>query len=215
MSGMGKTNSVQLLAQAFDDGTPFVALDATGEYRTKLSWDVHTDMDWHRGGKWVIEPRGLLSKEASTVITSLMTAANTEFMLGDPDRRVLLLEEAHGFLPEWNFTTEKSEQAFVAKSARCILQARKFGISFIMVSQRTAVISKSAISQCENFLIFRTIDGTSLEFIDTLVGSQYREVVSGLKRYQALCVGPIFNTESPVVVDMELTSSPEAPAEAS
>ena len=60
-----------------------------------------------------------------------------------------MLEEAHAFLPEWNFTLQKSETN-VAYSTRMIMQARKFGLTFMIVSQRTAVVSKSALSQCED-----------------------------------------------------------------
>lgn len=130
-----------------------------------------------------------------------MDAASTEFQAGDPARRVLLIEEAHAFLPEWNFST-RPEQENVHESARYILQARKFELSFVFVSQRTAVISKSALSQCENFMIFRAIDATSLDFIESVVGAEFRAAVAGLQRFQALCVGPIFNAESPVIVDL-------------
>jgi DNA helicase HerA-like ATPase len=91
----------------------------------------------------------------------------------------------------------------VAQSCRYILQSRKFGIGFIFVSQRTAVISKSALSQCESYIIFRSLDDTSLQYIEGVVGSEFRGVASGLNRYQAICVGPAFNTTVPVVVDLD------------
>jgi len=202
MSGMGKTTAARLLARAFDDSTRFVAVDGTGEYRSKLGWTDVDPIDWSQGGRSVHEPRGQLAEKCTEIIEAAMTAANAEFLRGEPDRRVLLLEEAHAFLPEWNFATSFPEKDTVSKSARFILQARKFGLSFIFVSQRTAVVSKSAISQCENFVIFRTIDQTSLDFIESVVGSVFRDAVSGLRKFQALCVGPIFNTESPVIVEL-------------
>ena len=201
MSGMGKTNAAQLLSHAFNNDAVFIALDGTGEYRAKLAWETLPDDGWSSVGTWVYEPGGLPAETCKTTIRFLMTAANAEFQAGDPSRRVLLIEEAHSFLPEWNFST-RPEQDNVHKSARYILQARKFGLSFVFVSQRTAVISKSALSQCENFLMFRTIDGTSLEFIESMIGPEFRAAVAGLQRFQALCVGPIFNTEAPVIVDL-------------
>lgn len=202
MSGMGKTTAARLLARAFGDETTLVAVDGTGEYRSKLGWTVADPIDWAAGGCVVHEPRGQLSEKCAEIIQAAMTMANAEFETGDPRRRVLLLEEAHSFLPGWNFTTGLPERDTVSRSARYILQARKFGLSFVFVSQRTAVVSKSAISQCENFVIFRTIDQTSLDFIESVVGSVFTEAVSGLRKFQALCVGPIFNAESPVIVDL-------------
>jgi hypothetical protein len=201
MSGMGKTNAAQLLSQAFGANTMFLVLDGTGEYRNKLAWQALPVIGWTTPGLWVHEPAGLPALRCKETIVALMTAANAEFQAGTPSRRVLLIEEAHSFLPEWNFAT-RNEQDNVNESARYILQARKFGLSFVFVSQRTAVISKSALSQCENFLMFRTIDATSLDFIESVVGSEFRSAVAGLRRYQALCVGPIFNTEAPVIIDL-------------
>lgn len=201
MSGMGKTNAAQLLSKAFNNDAVFIALDGTGEYRAKLAWQMLPNDGWSSMGTWVYEPGGLPALTCKSTIKALMDAANTEFQAGEPSRRVLLIEEAHSFPPEWNFST-RPEQDNVHESARYILQARKFGLSFVFVSQRTAVISKSALSQCENFLMFRTIDATSLDFIESVIGPEFRAAVSGLQRYQALCVGPIFNTESPVIVDL-------------
>lgn len=201
MSGMGKTNAAQLLSRAFSAESVFIALDGTGEYRAKLAWQSLPTDGWSSAGTWVYEPGGLPASTCKTTIKALMEAANAEFPNGDPSRRVLLIEEAHSFLPEWNFAT-RPEQDNVHESARYILQARKFGLSSVLVSQRTAVISKSALSQCENFLMFRTIDGTSLDFIESVIGSEFRTAVSGLRGYEARCVGPIFNTEAPVIVDL-------------
>lgn len=184
MSGMGKTNAAQLLARAFGNNATFIALDGTGEYRAKLAWQPLPANGWSSNGTWVYEPGGLPAATCRVTIKALMDAANTEFQAGEPSRRVLLIEEAHSFLPEWNFST-RPEQDNVHESARYILQARKFGLSFIFVSQRTAVISKSALSQCENYLMFRTIDATSLDFIESVIGPEFRSAVSGLQRFQA------------------------------
>lgn len=137
------------------------------------------------------EPAGEPALKAKEFIRLLMTDANEEYAEGIPHSRTLVLEEAHSYLPEWNFTASKSESDWVAESCRYILQARKVGISFILVSRRTAVISKSALSQCESYIIFRTLDLTSLEYIEGVVGPNMRDATSSLSRYQAICVGPL------------------------
>jgi hypothetical protein len=199
---MGKTTAARLVANAFDDTSLFVTIDGTGEYKGKLHWTVANPIDWNQTGRFVHEPTGQQAEKCEEIIKAAMTVANNEYESGDSKRRVLLLEEAHSFLPELNFVTSYGERDTVARSARYILQARKFGLSFVFVSQRTAVVSKSALSQCENFIILRTIDQTSLDFIESVVGSIFRDAVSGLRKFQALCVGPIFNTESPVIIDL-------------
>src|SRR5690606_22138014 len=142
-------------------------------------------------GQYVHEIKGEQAAKCTELIQVAMTAASADYEAQAPQRRILLLEEAHAYLPEFNFTTSFAERDTVSKSARYILQARKFGLSFIFVSQRTAVISKSALSQCENYVILRTIDQTSLDYIESVVGSPFRDAAQNLKRYQAICVGPI------------------------
>jgi DNA helicase HerA-like ATPase len=131
-----------------------------------------------------------------------MKAANAEYLAGSPFRRVLLLEEAHGFVPEWNISTFPQRDA-TAESTRYIMQARKFGLRFVMVSQRTAVVSKSALSQCENYVVLRTTDETSLTYLEAVMGREAREALPRLRRFEAVCMGPAFNADGPVIVSLD------------
>jgi hypothetical protein len=63
-------------------------------------------------------------------------------------------------------------------------------------------VSKSALSQCESYAVFRTLDETSLSYLETLAGPVVREVVPALGRFEMLCIGPAFNTDGPVVVSV-------------
>lgn len=204
MSGMGKSTIARKLIDILATGSTVVALDGTGEYRSRFQFQPwQNPAGFVSTGSWVHEPIGVQSLAASQFIEQAMDAANAEYQAGAPSFRTLLLEEAHSFLPEWNFTAQKGESDNVANSCRYILQARKFGLSFILVSQRTAVISKSALSQCESYVIFRTLDDTSLQYVEGVLGREFREVATSLEKYQAVCVGPAFNTSTPVVVNID------------
>ena len=205
MSGMGKTTTAAKLAQLAQPEDAFVILDETSEYRTRLNFEpiLPSALDWDVGGVSVCEPGGELPEECKKIVEAAMQAAQAEYSNGQtPRRRYILLEEAHGWLPEWNFTVP-AQTTQVNKTCRYILQARKFNISFIMVSQRTAVISKSAISQCENYIMLRTLDQTSLEYVEGVVGSELKKVIPELSRYEAICVGPLFNSDSPIIVTLD------------
>ena len=202
MSGMGKTSVVARICDALGKEQVVVALDATGEYVSKLGVPGFVAGDLTTTGFRVKEPTGNLASEAEKFISEFMTQGNAEYREGVPKPRVLCLEEAHGFVPEWNFTT-RPEADKSALSARYIMQARKFGLSFLLVSQRTAVVSKSALSQCESYIVFRTLDDTSLSYLEGIIGGVAREVVPTLARHEALCFGPAFNSESPIVVRMD------------
>ena len=204
MSGMGKTTVARRICSVLKLDSGVVALDGTGEYSRRLGFaSLPVGSDLSIPGEWVKEPAGDPPQKCKEFIKEIMAVASGEYQAGgNVHNRTLLLEEAHSFLPEWNFATRSQSDA-VSDSCRYILQARKFGISFVFVSQRTAVISKSALSQCESYIIFRTLDQTSLEYVEGVVGSDLREAVASLGRHQAICVGPAFNTSSPVIVDLD------------
>jgi len=211
MSGMGKSTVARRIIDLLASGSVVVALDGTGEYRSRFgmtAWTEATGLS--TAGSWVHEPTGVQAQAASGFIEKVMNEANGEYTTGTPMSRTLLFEEAHAFLPEWNFVAAKNESDFVAKSCRYILQARKFGLSFVLVSQRTAVISKSALSQCESCIVLRTLDETSLQYVEGVLGQEFRDTVSGLSRYQAVCVGPAFSTTTPVVVNLDPGMEPVA-----
>jgi hypothetical protein len=201
MSGMGKTTTSNRVLSGLAGPGLALAVDATGEYRKSLGWNLWDGSPTSQGG-FVHEIAGDLPVSTETLVTSLMTAGNAEFSTGTPMSRVVLLEEAHSLIPEWNFAT-RSQQDACAITCRAIMQARKFGLSFVIVSQRTAVVAKSALGQCETYIVFRAVDDTSLSYFEGIVGSAAREVLPNLGRYEALCFGPGFNSESPVVVQMD------------
>lgn len=202
MSGMGKTGVAQRVCRAFGVTSPVIALDTTGEYARRLGFTEWVPGDFSTIGAVVYEPAGEPPQRAAELISQCMHAGNAEYkqdML--PTNRVVLLEEAHGFIPEWNFA-QRHHQDHVANSSRMIMQARKFGLQFVIVSQRTAVVTKSALSQCENYIVLKTIDGTSLDYLETVIGHEFRGAVAGLERFEALCVGPSFNSDEPVIVSL-------------
>jgi hypothetical protein len=201
MSGMGKTAVAQRVCRKLGEQNVVVALDTTGEYATRLGFPAWTN-SFSDQGHFVYEPEGDPPLKAAEFFKSCMQAGADEYKSGEnPQPRVVLFEEAHGFVPEWNFAL-RHQQDQVALTTRGIMQARKFGITVVMVSQRTAVVSKSALSQCENYIILKTLDQTSLDYLEALVGADMRHAIPSLKRYEALCVGPAFNAEEPVIVTL-------------
>jgi hypothetical protein len=199
MSGMGKTAVAQRICRTLGATNVVVALDTTGEYANRLGFPAFAD-DLGTPGYSVHEPAGDPPERAAAFIRQCMEAGAAEYRDGAPlSSRVVLLEEAHSFVPEWNFAL-RGQQDHVAYSTRMIMQARKFGITFVIVSQRTAVVSKSALSQCENYIILKTIDQTSLDYLESVVGHEMRQAIPSLRRYEAICVGPAFNAEEPVIV---------------
>jgi DNA helicase HerA-like ATPase len=201
MSGMGKTVVAARLCESLAENRPVIALDTTGEYASRLEFSQWTLGDFESRGRFVYEPQGIPPQKAAEFIEQCMTAGSDEYQAGSPLHRVVVLEEAHTFIPEFPLAL-RDHQSHIAKSTRYVMQSRKFGITFVLVSQRTAVVSKSALSQCENYIILKTLDKTSLEYFESLVGQDVRDAIPGLARYEAVCVGPAFNAEEPVIVKL-------------
>ena len=203
MSGMGKTSVAHRLASALGDVSMVVAVDVTGEYAAHLGCAAWDDAHITQTGFWVWEPQGEPPRKAREMVEKLMQAGSNEYLGGaEPVRRVVFLEEAHALIPEWNFAA-RHHQDDVNFTTRMVMQARKLGLMFVIVSQRTAVVSKSALSQCENYIVLRTIDETSLAYLEAIVGPEFREAVAHLERYEALCVGPEFNADGPVIISLD------------
>lgn len=203
MSGMGKTAVAQRICSRLGSDHVVVALDTTGEYESRLLFSAWGQDDFDTVGHFVYQPTGDPADRAASFIEQCMRAGATEYQSGNPPkRRVVLLEEAHTFLPEWNVAL-RAQQERVAFSTRMIMQARKFGLTFVLVSQRTAVVSKSALSQCENYIILKTLDQTGLEYLESLVGAEMRHAIPNLERYEAMCVGPAFNSMAPVIASLD------------
>jgi hypothetical protein len=210
MSGMGKTAISRRLIEAFGQHEFVLAMDTTGEYSSRFAfplWQFGADPNWQQGdfdtvGPHVFERPGDAPSYAAKLVKAMMDHARLEYDQGVPSFRTVVFEEAHSFIPEWNFAVGDQDSA-VRNTTRFIMQARKYGLRFVIVSQRTAVVSKSAISQCENYVVLRTIDQTSLEYLEAVIGSELRGALPSLNRYEALCVGPAFNADQPVIVTLD------------
>jgi len=202
MSGMGKTVAATRICEAFGEQHVVIGLDTTGEYASRLSFPLWDGQDFNTVGHFVYEPAGPPPTKAADFIKRCMDAGSGEYRAQQtPIPRVIVLEEAHSFVPEFPLALREHQKP-ISESTRYIMQARKFGITFLIVSQRTAVVSKTALSQCENYVILKTLDKTSLEYLESVVGPEVRDAIPTLRRYEAVCVGPAFNSDEPVIVSL-------------
>jgi hypothetical protein len=127
-----------------------------------------------------------------------------EFEAGeDPFNRILLIDEAHQFVPEpavLGFGVPGRESAITFGMQ--MMQVRKYGVCVILISQRTAVVAKSALSQCENVIAFKCVDQTGLEYLESLVGRDHRDLLPALEQGEALVFGPAFSSDMAVAIDV-------------
>lgn len=117
-------------------------------------------------------------------------------------RKILIvLEEAHTIVPETGGAGFDNDTSWVVgRIGQIALQGRKYGAGLLVVTQRTALVSKTILSQCNTFLTHNLIDQTSLQFLGSVYSSDYVRLIPNLRPRDFLAVGKAINAERPVLV---------------
>jgi DNA helicase HerA-like ATPase len=205
---MGKTTLAKNYAQFLAKNRNVTILDQTGEYIRKIGFPEFSETQLSTPFISVNEPKLseiIFPKFALEFLKSVMLKGRDEYNIGIPFSRVIVIDEAHQFIPE---------PAIIGHGAKgreesinigyLMMQVRKFGISIILISQRTAVIAKSALSQCENIIAFKSTDQTGLDYLESIVGGQVREILPRLNQGEALVFGPAFSADCPVIIKVKM-----------
>ena len=117
-------------------------------------------------------------------------------------RVCLVLEEAHSLVPEWNSATNDSDRQAVNGTARAILQGRKYGFGTVLVTQRTANVTKSILNQCNTVFGLRAFDATGMGFLENYVGPSYARVLASLRDRQAVVYGRASSCRAPLLITL-------------
>jgi hypothetical protein len=120
--------------------------------------------------------------------------------LSEEARVCLVLEEAHSLVPEWNSTTYEGDQRASNGTAKAVLQGRKYGLGVMLVTQRTANVTKTILNQCNTVFALRIYDATGMGFLRNYIGDSYADVLSGLEDRAAIVFGRASSCASPVII---------------
>src|SRR5690606_25717301 len=96
-------------------------------------------------------------------------------------RALLVFEEAHSLVPEWNAAAHDADRGAANGTARVILQGRKYGLGCFVVAQRTASVSKSILNQCNTVFAMRIFDDTGKQFLENYVGQSFANALPTLE----------------------------------
>jgi hypothetical protein len=110
------------------------------------------------------------------------------------------LEEAHSLVPEWNSTTNDTERYAANGTARAILQGRKYGLGCLLITQRTANVTKSILNQCNTVFAMRIYDATGMGFLQNYVGPAHAALLATLGDRTAVVFGRASSCNSPIIV---------------
>lgn len=131
-------------------------------------------------------------------------------------RQVMLaLEEAHTIIPEpYGSGLDGDTKWVVERIGQIALQGRKYGVGLLVISQRTALVSKTILSQCNTFLTHSLIDGTSLGFLESVYSSQHVKLIPNLQFGEFLAFGKALKAERPVLLKREFDPALKAASDA-
>lgn len=142
----------------------------------------------------------LTPAEITAIFSDEALAVCQSFGMTDKARACLVYEEAHTLVPEWNSVAADGDKHATAASARAILQGRKFGLGCLLITQRTANVTKTILNQCNTIFAMRTFDDTGKEFLSNYIGSEYARVLPALKDRHAVFFGKSSSCDDPVLI---------------
>lgn len=137
-------------------------------------------------------------------ITRLITESVLDVLqnqgLSEDARCCIVYEEAHSLIPEWNAVASEGDKTATNGTAKAILQGRKFGLGCLVITQRTANVTKSILNQCNTVFGLRVFDATGMDFLGNYLGQDYAGVLSTLEDRHAVVFGRASSCREPVLV---------------
>jgi DNA helicase HerA-like ATPase len=120
-------------------------------------------------------------------------------------RGVIVLEEAHTIVPEMSLygRFDRTEtEGVLGRISQIALQGRKYGVGLLLISQRTALVSKTLLSQCNTVLSFGMHDETGLKYLANVFSTDHVSAIPNLKRFQVIAFGKGIKSERPVIFEI-------------
>lgn len=141
----------------------------------------------------------------ASVITKIMTRIIFDFSKTIPNRGTfpfhILVEEAHRYIKNDNDNYLIGFNIF----ERVAKEGRKYGVLLGVISQRPVELSDTVISQCSNFLIFKTNHPRDEEYIKKMIPNINTDIVDKQKSLQSgSCLGFGTAFKIPVIVKLEM-----------
>ncbi len=155
----------------------------------------YNDGGWKRGAAlWGVTPVEVTRIVSETVLTLLQDKMSSKA------RVCLVYEEAHSLIPEFSAVASPSDREASNGTARAILQGRKFGLGCLVVTQRTANVTKTILNQCNTVFAMRTFDETGKEFLANYIGKDYAASLSSISERHAVFFGKASSCENPILI---------------
>lgn len=163
--------------------------------------DSFLESDEHFLG--IFELTEITNTKATLRTTELYLSAIMDWARRNRKARQILivLEEAHTIIPEgYGSGFDNETQWVVSRIGQIALQGRKYGVGLLLVSQRTALVSKTILSQCNTYFTHTLVDKTSLEYLSSVYSAEHVRVIPNLRPFEFLAHGKAVKSEKPVLL---------------
>ncbi|MFH1744928.1 MAG: ATP-binding protein [bacterium] len=140
--------------------------------------------------------------ELSRVISECALEVCKDLGMISGARLLLVFEEAHSLIPEWNSVACDGDKNATNGIAKVILQGRKYGLGSFVITQRTANITKTILNQCNTIFAMRIFDDTGKEFLENYIGKDYANTLPNLEERQALAIGKGLKIKKPIIIQL-------------
>jgi len=214
VTGSGKTYlALYLINEYIRLGIKVLVLDISREYFPCLSkhnpYPIHNvneiDSWWNSDNSLGIYQFGdsknftLSTKLFVEKVFSLLSIQELKPGVTIPAKICIVLEEAHSLIPEFNQVSLPGDKEYVNGTAQKILQGRKYGIGSLIITQRTANVTKTILNQCNTIIALRCFDQTGLDFLKNYMGQDYATALTSLSNFNAVVVGKGSLSQTPVI----------------
>lgn len=190
---------------------------ATDDLRTQTEGQVDTFLRDGTKNLAIFELAEIANTKATLRLTELYLSSIMSWARKHRHARqiMLVLEEAHTIVPEvYGAGFDYDTQWVVSRIGQIALQGRKYGVGLLVITQRTALVSKTILSQCNTFLTHSLIDQTSLNFLDSVYSNQHTRLIPNLGQFEFLAFGKALRAERPVLLKRPFDPAKKAASEA-
>jgi hypothetical protein len=204
----GKTNYKQIVSeggsvQAFQTALKQQLANFMADANAKVRIYNPTAFEiWKQDSK-LYSGTATMAQLTPTELTRIITELALELCsatITDQAKVCIVYEEAHSLIPEWNAVASEGDKAATNGTAKAILQGRKYGLGCLVITQRTANVTKTILNQCNTVFALRVFDATGMEFLRNYVGDDYSGVLSTLENRHAVVFGRASSCSDPVLV---------------
>lgn len=214
MLGLTEEEGSSLEAKLFDAETGSYGAGAEKKILKSFLEEIHSAVQYRVDAFLSSEDVGLAVFELAEVTNTKASLRTTELFLTEvmmwarrnrKARRILIvLEEAHTTIPETGGAGfDYDTQWVVSRIGQIALQGRKYGVGLLLLSQRTALVSKTVLSQCNTYFVFGLVDQTSLGYLANVLSPEYVRAVPNLRFLDFIVSGKALNSDRPILARRE------------